>query len=74
MIFKPESLEPIIFYSLLQDDSDEVEDPKKRSAFEKQRNVLLLSIAYAASIGGTGVITGNPSNLVIMEVSIVDTK
>ena len=74
MIFKPESLEPIIFYSLLQDDSDEVEDPKKRSAFEKQRNVLLLSIAYAASIGGTGVITGNPSNLVIMEVSIVKTK
>jgi hypothetical protein len=41
-------------------------------SFEKQRNLLLLSVAYAASIGGTGVITGNPSNLVVLEVNIPD--
>ena len=35
---------------------------------ESLRNLLLLSVAYSACIGGTGVITGNPSNLVILEV------
>ena len=35
---------------------------------ENLRNLLLLSVAYSACIGGTGVITENPSNLVILEV------
>ena len=35
---------------------------------ENRRNLLLLSVAYAAGMGGTGVVTGNPSNLVILEV------
>jgi len=30
--------------------------------------MLLLAVGYSASIGGTGVITGNPSNLVLLEV------
>jgi Na+/H+ antiporter NhaD/arsenite permease-like protein len=38
---------------------------------ESLRNLLLLSVAYSACIGGTGVITGNPSNLVILEVIMI---
>jgi len=33
---------------------------------------MLLSVAYAASIGGTGVITGTPSNLIILEVLSIE--
>ena len=32
---------------------------------EVERNFLLLSIAYASNIGGTGVLTGSPPNLVV---------
>jgi sodium-dependent dicarboxylate transporter 2/3/5 len=34
---------------------------------EKTRNILLLACAYAANIGGTGVITGSPPNLVVLK-------
>ena len=56
----------------LQKEFDQLESGSvgRKSSFEKQRNILLLSVAYAASIGGTGVITGNPSNLVVLEVWI----
>jgi len=37
-------------------------DVKKKN--ESDRNVLLLACAYASNIGGTGVITGSPPNLV----------
>ena len=30
------------------------------------RNMLLLSVAYAANIGGTGILTGSPPNLVVL--------
>jgi len=40
----------------------EVNDNKKKN--ESDRNVLLLACAYASNIGGTGVITGSPPNLV----------
>lgn len=35
---------------------------------ETQRNFLLLGIAIAANIGGTGVITGTPPNLVVPDI------
>jgi len=33
---------------------------------EDSKNILLLSVAYASNIGGTGVITGSPPNLVVL--------
>lgn len=44
---------------------------KRSQDFVKRRNLMLLSVAYAASIGGTGVITGTPSNLIILEVCLL---
>ena len=35
---------------------------------EVERNFLLLSIAYASNIGGTGVVTGSPPNLVVPQI------
>ncbi len=40
----------------------------KEAAIERQKNLLLISVAYAANIGGTGVITGSPPNLVVPQV------
>jgi len=51
--------------------SIEVEiDPKENEKEETERNFLLLAVAYAANIGGTGVITGSPPNLVVPDVLI----
>ena len=33
----------------------------------RRRNLLLLSIAYAANIGGTGILTGSPPNLIVLK-------
>jgi len=44
---------------------NEKEDDLKE---ETQRNFLLLGIAIAANIGGTGVITGTPPNLVVPDI------
>ncbi|XP_023332588.1 solute carrier family 13 member 5 isoform X3 [Eurytemora carolleeae] len=51
---------------------DELEDGKNNEELEaklknsKSRNFLLLSVAYASNIGGTGVLTGSPPNLVVV--------
>jgi len=45
-------------------------DPKENEKEETERNFLLLAVAYAANIGGTGVITGSPPNLVVPDVLI----
>ncbi len=37
----------------------------------KTRNMLLMSIAYAANIGGTAMMTGSPPNLVVENVNIL---
>lgn len=54
------------------DDMD-IDDPENRKqtkprskSHEITRNFLLLSCAYASNIGGTGVITGSPPNLVVL--------
>jgi Na+/H+ antiporter NhaD/arsenite permease-like protein len=47
--------------------------PRRSGDYVKRRNLMLLAVAYSASIGGTGVITGTPSNLIILEVKIVKT-
>jgi len=42
--------------------------PKTRSkSHDTSRNFLLLACAYASNIGGTGVITGSPPNLVVLQ-------
>merc|ERR1712106_325366 len=52
-------------------ESDEIKtrlNPKGKMSknHEVSRNYLLLSCAYASNIGGTGVITGSPPNLVVL--------
>eukprot|EP00088_Acartia_fossae_P022939 TRINITY_DN2401_c0_g3_i1.p1 TRINITY_DN2401_c0_g3~~TRINITY_DN2401_c0_g3_i1.p1 ORF type:complete len:577 (-),score=57.96 TRINITY_DN2401_c0_g3_i1:45-1775(-) len=44
----------------------EVRDEKRKDSGKDFKNILLLSCAYASNIGGTGVITGSPPNLVIL--------
>ena len=43
-------------------------ETQKKERIERQRNRLLLAVAYSANIGGTGVITGSPPNLVVPQV------
>ena len=45
-------------------------ETQKKAKIERQRNLLLMAVAYSANIGGTGVITGSPPNLVVPQVSI----
>ena len=47
--------------------TQEKEQERSKSS-EVTRNFLLLSVAYASNIGGTGVITGSPPNLVVLNV------
>merc|ERR1712110_585665 len=43
------------------------EQPRQRTREqEARRNLMLLACAYSANIGGTGVITGTPPNLVVL--------
>jgi Na+/H+ antiporter NhaD/arsenite permease-like protein len=58
-----------MYIIFLQDsDNNSLAGRTKSNAEERQKNVLLIAVAYAANIGGTGVITGSPPNLVILEV------
>lgn len=45
-------------------------ETQKKERIERQRNRLLLAVAYSANIGGTGVITGSPPNLVVPQVML----
>ncbi len=45
-----------------------VSETFKKAAIERQRNLLLMAVAYSANIGGTGVVTGSPPNLVVPQV------
>ena len=50
----------INYHFLFQNPKQSADDRRKH------RNLLLLSIAYSANIGGTGVITGSPPNLLVL--------
>lgn len=43
-------------------------DTQKKAKIERTRNLLMMAVAYSANIGGTGVITGSPPNLVVPQV------
>jgi len=45
-----------------------ISETQKKAKVERQRNLLLMAVAYSANIGGTGVITGSPPNLVVPQV------
>ncbi|XP_023332563.1 solute carrier family 13 member 2 [Eurytemora carolleeae] len=48
------------------DEHKDIETTVKKPRDSKSRNFLLLACAYASNIGGTGVITGSPPNLVVL--------
>jgi len=53
------------------DDMREGNDRNKRELSKRgfvRRQELLLSVAYAANVGGTAVVTGSPPNLVLPNV------
>merc|ERR1719326_1110838 len=52
-------------------DREETKPRPRSKVQEVKRNLMLLACAYAANIGGTGVITGTPPNLVVL--STLDT-
>jgi len=41
---------------------------QQKASLNRRRNAMLLAVAYSANIGGTGVITGSPPNLVVPQV------
>jgi di/tricarboxylate transporter len=43
-------------------------ETQKKAKIARHRNLLLMAVAYSANIGGTGVITGSPPNLVVPQV------
>jgi len=49
-----------------RDMEDMGEDRPRTRDQESRRNLMLLACAYSANIGGTGVITGTPPNLVVL--------
>merc|ERR1711899_278464 len=55
------------FSVISQHDGGKISD-KRAAEVERQRNLLPMAVAYSANIGGTGVITGSPPNLVVPEV------
>merc|ERR1719189_3486536 len=55
------------FSVISQHDGGQISE-KRSAEVERQRNLLLMAVAYSANIGGTGVITGSPPNLVVPEV------
>merc|ERR1711936_1420400 len=76
--------EPMVEYKVVDQGSDKrpvvlqemgkqpskffISETQKKAKTERQRNLLLMAVAYSANIGGTGVITGSPPNLVVPQV------
>merc|ERR1711899_339234 len=79
-----EDTEPMVEYKVVDQGSDKrpvvlqeigkqpskffISETQKKAKVERQRNLLLMAVAYSANIGGTGVITGSPPNLVVPQV------
>lgn len=79
-----EDTEPMVEYKVVDEGTDKrpvvlqeigkqpskffISETQKKAKAERQRNLLLMAVAYSANIGGTGVITGSPPNLVVPQV------
>ena len=61
-----QSIQKQIRLKSVNEDDDADDDDKSRS--EIQRNFLLMGIAISSNIGGTGVVTGTPPNLVAPDI------